>query len=213
MDRFIDGAPASDDAGRTGRTAHRRATLVVLIAFAFAAACSSNGTDVSTNTTVGPAATSAPGTTQADDDDTDDPGTTTKRSGTTSTTSKGRGTSTTTKRETTTTKKSTGTTVDVDTPPEAEAFCAKAKEIDELFEDEPETEADRDAFVKEAADAFAELTPLAPDEIADDMNKINDAFQSASSFDDLMKAFEGGDLDEATDHIDEYMDANCGFNL
>jgi hypothetical protein len=100
----------------------------------------------------------------------------------------------------------------VDTPPEAEAFCAEAKKVKEQFDEMPE-DGDQDAFLREVAAAFDELTKEAPPEIAEDMNTVNEVFQSAKTFEDMTKAFEDDKLEGVTDHIDEYMLANCGFKL
>jgi len=187
------------------------AAMLAIAALSLTAACT-NAADVATNDTAAPGGTSAPGS--APDNATEEPGTTVKKRGTTSTSSKRGTTSTTKKRGTTTTEKSSGTTIDVDTPPEAEEYCAEAAELKEAFDqDQPETDEAKEAFFEAAVDGFDELTEVAPDDIADDMNTVNDVFQSATSFEDLAESFDDDELQEATDRIDEYTLENCGFKL
>jgi hypothetical protein len=209
-----------DDAVARGRVrrGHRRrrdaALLLTAAALMFVASCSAKTEDVTTNTTTGPAATSSPGTTKTDVG-AETPGTTGKKSGTTSTSSKGGGTTSTTKKKsgtTTSSTKSTSTTLDVDTPPEAEAFCEEAKKVKAQFDDQP-SDGDEEQFIRDAAAAFAALTKEAPPEIADDMNAVNEVFQAAKTFEDMTKAFEDDKMKGVTDRIDEYTLANCGFKL
>jgi len=208
----------NNDGTTTARLGHDRraarprlaAAVLAIAALSVTAACT-NAADVATNDTAAPGGTSAPGSAPANA--TEEPGTTVKKRGTTSTSAKRGTTSTAKKRGTTTTEKSSGTTIDVDTPPEAEAFCAEAADLKETFDrDEPETDDAKEEFFEEAVDGFNALTELAPDDIADDMNTVNDVFQSATSFEDLAESF-GDDLEEVTDRIDAYMLKNCGFEL
>jgi hypothetical protein len=89
-----------------------------------------------------------------------------------------------------------------------EEFCKIARQA-EKDADTFDPSKDADAYLVTFKKTISDLTEVAPDELRDDMNAMNEAIQKFDTFEQLMSVGSDPELKDANDRLAAYTSEHC----